>query len=399
MRLLRQPTFLAVALSHFAVDTLNSQLGILLAVLSTPLALNNSTVGLIATLYSLVGSLTQPLFGWLSDRYGPRYSIGGGVLWMALCLSLVALAPGYWPIVGLVIGALGSAAFHAPGAAKASQVGHIHMAGQVATAASLFFLFGQGGFALGPALGGLIIDQLDRSGILILSLCAVPIGLFALRTLDPKREPAPTPAPVSRAATASAAAQADYTQFGLVLMVAAAGRWCELATATFLPKLLHDQGISATEYGIVLATFMGAGALGGVVGGILGDRWGRMRTVILAYALSVIPFFFFPNAHGLALFILAPLTGFLNGAPFSILVVTAQKALPGRGGLASGLTLGLMFAAGALGSSISGWTADQVGIALALQMNALLSVVAVVGALILANRPKSLRARVAPSAD
>jgi FSR family fosmidomycin resistance protein-like MFS transporter len=273
------------------------------------------------------------------------------------------------------------------------------MAGQVATAASIFFLFGQSGFALGPALGGLIVDHLDRSGILILTICAAPIGVFALRMLDPMRDPATTPPPVTRSATASTSAQANYSEFGLVLFVAAFGRWCELATATFMPKLLHDQGISATEYGIVVASFMGAGALGGVVGGILGDRWGRLRTVALAYGLSILPFFFFPNAHGLALFILAPLTGFLNGTPFSILVVTAQKALPGRGGLASGLTLGLMFAAGAVGSSISGWVADQIGIASALQMNALLSVIAVFGSVILASRRHRVAERVAPAAD
>jgi FSR family fosmidomycin resistance protein-like MFS transporter len=159
MRLFRQPAFLAVALSHFSVDILNGQVGVLLAVLSVPLRLNNASIGLIATTYTVVGSLSQPVFGWLSDRYGSRWTTAGGVLWMAVCFSLVALAPGYWAILFLIIGALGSAAFHPPGANSATQVGHVHMAGRAATAASLFFLFGQGGLSLGPAIG---VDHLDR---------------------------------------------------------------------------------------------------------------------------------------------------------------------------------------------------------------------------------------------
>src|SRR3989337_2411031 len=79
LQLLRQPVFLAVALSHFAVDVFNGQTGILLAVLSLPLGLTNATIGLIATIYAVVGSLSQPLFGWLTDRHGGRWAAAGGV--------------------------------------------------------------------------------------------------------------------------------------------------------------------------------------------------------------------------------------------------------------------------------------------------------------------------------
>src|SRR6185503_15701052 len=85
----------------------------------------------------------------------------------------------------LVAGALGSAAFHPPGAHKAAQIGQVHMAGQAATAASLFFLFGQAGLSIGPALGGFLLDHLDRMGVLIVALLIVPIGLFAAWQLRP----------------------------------------------------------------------------------------------------------------------------------------------------------------------------------------------------------------------
>src|SRR5262245_22769625 len=120
MKLLRQPRFLAAALSHFSVDAFNSQLGLLMALLSLSLGLSNATVGLIAFSYSMVGSLSQPFFGWLTDRYGGRWPVAIGVLWMAGFYTLVALTPGYWSIVFLIIAALGSGAFHPAGTALAA---------------------------------------------------------------------------------------------------------------------------------------------------------------------------------------------------------------------------------------------------------------------------------------
>lgn len=178
MKLLRNHLFLSISLSHFTIDVLNGQTGILLAVLSVPLQLSNATIGLIATVYALTGSVGQPVFGWLSDRWGSRWAATGGVLWMAFFFSLVAVTPGFWPIIFLVIGALGSAAFHPPGTMQAARVGHLHMTGQVATAASIFFLFGQGGLSVGPGIGGVLIDNLGRAGLLLLTAITLPIGLW-----------------------------------------------------------------------------------------------------------------------------------------------------------------------------------------------------------------------------
>jgi FSR family fosmidomycin resistance protein-like MFS transporter len=373
MRLLRHPVFLAVALSHFIVDVLNGQAGILLAVLSVPLGLSNASIGLIATIYSLVGSLSQPVFGWLADRHGSRWATAGGVLWMALFFSLVAVAPGNWPLVCLVLGAVGSAAFHPPGTMRAAQVGHLHMTGQVATAASVFFLFGQGGLAVGPAVGGVLIQGLGRAGLLVLTALTVPIGLYTAWQL----RPAPPVSPQPRSPGAAVpAARPELLVFVLVMLLASLRTGAQSITTTFAPKFFQDQGISPAVYGAIVALFMGGSAIGGVFGGVLSDRWGRRRTITLALLLSVVPFYFFPQASGAWIFVLAALAGLCNGAPHSIFITMAQRALPGRAALASGLTLGLMFGAGAVGAYLGGLVADQIGLAAVLQSNALLALAA-----------------------
>jgi FSR family fosmidomycin resistance protein-like MFS transporter len=402
MRLLRHPAFLAVALGHLGVDILNGQLGVLLAALSTPLGINNATLGLIATFYQVVGALAQPVFGWASDRFGGRWTTAGGVLWMAGFYSLFALAPGYGAIACLVLAALGSAAFHPPGANKAAQIGHAHMAGQTATAASLFFLFGQGGLSVGPALGGFMLDYFDRAGVLFIALLVVPIGLFAAWQLRP-----PAPAILNRGPARGHLQQETDPQglhqrparpalvfFILVLVLAGLRTWAQMAVTTFVPKHLHDSGFSATEYGLVVALFMGGSALGGVLSAVLGDRWGRGRIITLTLSFSVVPFLFLPFVNGVLLYGLAAIAGFFNGGPHSILVTMAQKALPGRGGLASGVALGSMFASGAIGAYVTGQIADAVGLPAALQFNAVLAAVTALLSLLLVFEKRPLAAAV-----
>ncbi len=87
MSLLLDRHFRAASLSHLAVDLLNAQRPVLLAVLSVPLGLTNALIGLISMVYTFAASLSQPALGVLSDRYGPCRIAAVGVLWRGLMLS------------------------------------------------------------------------------------------------------------------------------------------------------------------------------------------------------------------------------------------------------------------------------------------------------------------------
>lgn len=388
MRLLKNPQFLAVALGHLSVDLLNGQTGVLLAALSLSLGLRNAQLGLIATVYALLGALSQPFFGWLADREGGRWTTAGGVVWMAVFFALFAVVPAHWALVCLVAAALGSGAFHPPGAARAAQVGAHGLAGQAATAASVFFLFGQIGLSAGPALGGLILDATGRAGVLGLALLAAPVGALAAWALRAHPEARPAG---RRAGPGAAGERGQPAQLGLFLVILSVSGlriWAQTVITTFAPKFYLDQQLPASESGAIVAVYMAGTALGGVIGSALADRWSYTRTVVITLALSIWPFLFFPLASGPAAYALAVLAGVFNGGPHSILVTMAQRALPGRAGFASGLILGLTFTIGALGTSLTGWLADQTSLALALQLNAALSLAAtLLSALMLIPRP------------
>ena len=183
LNLLLDPSFLAAGLAHFAVDLLNSQRPVLLAYLSVPLGLTNTLIGFISLFYTFSASLSQPLFGWLSDRLGARWIAAGGLLWMACMFSLAVISPGKVSLVLLVLAALGSGAFHPAGTVEAAETGRVHFAGRETTAASIFFLCGQMGYTVGPALGGPIVGGWGPKGLLVLAPLAVASAIFATRRL------------------------------------------------------------------------------------------------------------------------------------------------------------------------------------------------------------------------
>ncbi len=372
MPLLLDKIFSSVALGHFIVDLLNGIRPVLLTYLSVQLGLTNTSLGLITTVYIWTASLTQPLFGWLSDRSGPRWLAAGGVFWMMIFFSLAMVLPGTLALVCLVLASLGSAALHPAGAMQATMRGRTHYAGRETTATSFFFVFGQTGLFLGPIIAGPLLEQFGPAGLLIPAGLCLPISLNAGWQLRSVKPIPPAPAKTST----------DRVGFGrsfiiALAVVAALQAWTQQNMITFVPKYLSDLGQSPAIYGLVSGLFMGGSALGNILGGNLADRFGKQRVAMTMLTLASVPLFLISRAGGTPwLYLLVPFSGLLTGSVHSIIVVIAQRTIRGGMALATGLTLGFMFSAGALGTLLSGPLADVWGFPPLFQMTSGLALAA-----------------------
>src|SRR5512134_3263460 len=119
MPLLFDSLFSSVAFSHLIVDVFNSSRPVLL----TYLGLTETQIALISTIYIWASALTQPFFGWISDRLGPRWLAAGGVLWMTVFYTGAIFIPAPGGIFCLILAALGSSAFHPVGTVQATLQG------------------------------------------------------------------------------------------------------------------------------------------------------------------------------------------------------------------------------------------------------------------------------------
>lgn len=359
MSLLRDRDFRATALSHLSIDLLNSQRPLLLAVLSVPLGLSNSLIGLVSALYSLSGSLSQPLFGMLADRIGNRIVALGGLVWMMVFFSLAFSAQGPTALVFLVLAALGSGAYHPAATAEATERGRVHLSRMETTAASFFFFFGQSGLFLGPALGGPLIDRWGPMGLFILFLFILPVGVYMI----PKAGNITIQHGVSDRDTNPATAVSLQWSYIIPFVVTVFTRsWTQMSMMTFLPKYLQDLGFRPSVFGPISALYMGGSAFGGIIGAWLADRFGNRYVMTISLLLACLPFFFYSMISSILLLAFVTLfAGAFIGASHSIFVVLAQRLLPGKSGVASGLVLGFTFASGSIGAFFSGMIADVSG--------------------------------------
>ena len=353
MSLLLNALFSTVALSHLMVDVFNSSRSVLL----TYLGLSETQIAIYSTIYIWASALTQPFFGWISDRVGPRWLAAGGVLWMTIFYAGAAVVPGTGGLICLMTAALGSSSFHPVGATQATLQGRSNLAGRETTAAALFFMAGQMGHFLGPILTGLILAKLGLPWLLVLSIISIPIGLslaYQLRHNHPHPKPAHGDSKIRL--------NASVGFIVLLAIVATLQSWSQSNMIAFVPKYLKDMGLGAATYGNLAGLFMGGSALGNVIGGHFGDRFAKRKVAATALLLAAIPIFLISRIGWSPwLYVLIPLAGACTGSVHSIMVVLAQRIITGGMALASGLILGFIFSAGALGMLLTGPIAETYG--------------------------------------
>ncbi len=111
-----------------------------------------------------------------------------------------------------------------------------------------------------------------------------------------------------------------------------------------------------------LFLFLFAVALGTILGGPIGDRYGR-KLVIWVSILGVAPFTIaLPHANLFWTGVLTVVIGVILASAFSAILVYAQELVPGKVGLIAGLFFGLAFGMAGIGSAVLGEVADRTSI-------------------------------------
>ncbi|GAA0923657.1 MFS transporter [Nonomuraea longicatena] len=301
---------------------------------------------------TLLSSIVQPLFGLLADRLRLAWLIPVSMLAAGAGIGLVGPA-GSYPLTWLAVAlsGLGVAAYH-PESARlaraASGGGHVAM--------SWFSLGGNLGFALAPLL---VTPLLAAGGVGASPLLVVPALLGCVLTVAAMR------AVGGRGAGGRprvVAVRDDWAAFTRLALVMAARSIAYIGLSAFVA--LYAGG-GASGAAALFAQFAG-GAVGTVLGGALAARWGRVRTLRLAYALAVPAVAGVVLVPGPGVHVFAAAAGLALYVPFSLHVTLGQDYLPGHAGTASGVTLGLAVSAGGAVSPLIGALAEATSLRVAL---------------------------------
>jgi FSR family fosmidomycin resistance protein-like MFS transporter len=364
---LRNTRLLMLALGHFSIDFFSGAAAtIVLAAQTRPLGLSLAQVGMLAFLYTMATSITQPLFGWLSDRVrGPLLALGG-FLWMLGFFALTGLARSALAFsVVLVTAGLGASAFHPPGAAGARLLSQADSRGR---AMSIFLAGGAFGHAFGPLVAGIVLGEpLGPRGTLAMAAAGLIVAPFLVWGLSRLRYDTPTAAPSDKPASKLDLSAAAIMGIVLLMAVIFVRSWATRSLRTFLPQYYSNlQDLPLDFSGDLLFAWGLPAAFGTLVSGFIADRVGR-RTVIAVTLLVSAPLMFFQlRTTGPGLVIITALIGFCLTASNPLAVSLGQELMPDRPGVMSGLTMGFNFVMGGIGTALTGVMADHTSLETAL---------------------------------
>jgi FSR family fosmidomycin resistance protein-like MFS transporter len=354
---------LTAALTHVLHDGFSDALYVLLPLWATEFHLTLTGVGVLKTVYTAGMALSQIPAGLLAERWGERRLLVVGTAVTALGYLAVAMAAsGMLPLVAFLLAAgLGSGVQHPLASSLVSRayetgprraalgtynfagdLGKIAVPAAVALAASLV---GWRGASAGYALLGL-------GGTLLIALA---LGRLGAGDADVATEE------VRLGAGGWGIRDArGFQALSAIGMIDTATR---TALLTFLPFLLLAKGLTVVGLGLALAVLFAGGAAGKFLCGLVAERVGIVRTVILtelATACGIVAVALGPLT--VALGVLLPLGVALNGTSSALYATVADLVAPERRSRAFGLYYTLVVGASAVAPLAYGALGDAVGI-------------------------------------
>jgi FSR family fosmidomycin resistance protein-like MFS transporter len=238
--------------------------------------------------------------------------------------------------------------------------------GQHGLAQSVFQLGGNFGTAIGPLLAAFIVVPNGRSSIAWFSVIALVAMAILWRVggwyKRHRAEMARRPKIAASAVTGLSRRRVGFAIAVLAVLVFSKHFYLASLSSYYTFYLIDRFGVSVQSAQIHLFLFLFAAAVGTVIGGPIGDRFGR-KIVIWGSILGVLPFtLMLPYADLTWTAVLSVIIGLILSSAFSTIVVFAQELVPGRVGMISGLFFGLAFGTGGLGAALLGEVADHTSI-------------------------------------
>lgn len=374
------PVLFTISFTHLLNDMMQSVLPAVYPLIKDKFHLSFTQIGLITLTFQLIASLLQPFVGFYTDRRPRPNSLAIGMGFTLLGLIFLSVAGSFPAILAAVsfIG-MGSSVFHP----ESSRVAHLASGGKKGLAQSIFQLGGNAGAAIGPLLAALIIVPYGQFNILWFAAAAIlaiflltRIGSWYKDHLDLKTAGTGK----TSQETASGLSKKRVMMSLVILLGLIFSKYFYLASMTsyFTFYLMDTFQVPVQQSQIYLFVFLAAVAAGTLIGGPLGDRFGR-KYVIWISILGAAPFtLLLPYASLFWTGVLSVIIGLIISSAFSAILVYATELVPGKIGMIAGLFFGLAFGMGGLGSAILGNLADRTSIEYVFRICAFLPLIGII---------------------
>lgn len=348
-------TIWLLALGHLVVDLSPGALYVALPFLKAKFALSYAEVSAVVLTQNIASSISQPLFGYLSDQKHRPWFMAVGCMTTGIFMTASLLAPNYYLVmICTAISGLGNSAFHPEAAKIVNFIG----GAEKGKAISLFSLGGYAGVALGSMLLAVLLLDGQSSKILIYTLPSLLLGgaLFCEIKKIPRSEVK------SKGSLGTLKECVNWPLLALLGMILTRATVTS-GISTFVPLYyVSHLGGSQIYASSLLTVYLAAGAVGTMFGGILSDKYGSKQVMLYSILPIALLMYCFLTASGIWVFVILAGASILLSATATSSLLLTQKMMPKNIAMASGFTLGFSVGLGTMGVLALGWVADHWGI-------------------------------------
>ena len=382
------PILFAIAFGHLLNDLLQAVIPASYPILKENYNLSFTQIGLITFAYQMAASILQPFVGLYTDKKPKPFSQIFGMCFTLCGIVLLSFATSF-PIIiiSVILVGIGSSIFHP----EASRISFLASGGKRGLAQSVFQLGGNAGTAIGPLLVALFVVPNSQQYIIGFAIVAI-IALIVLSriaiwyqnhlSLRAKSKPIIVLPDLTQT-------QINISVIILLILIFSKFFYMASMSSYFTFYLIEKFHVSVQDSQFYLFLFLISCALGTLIGGPLGDKFGR-KYVIWFSVLGAAPFtLLLPYADLFWTGTLSVIIGIIISSAFPAILVYAQELLPKKLGMVSGLFYGFAFGMGGLGSALLGNLADHTSITYVYHLCAYLPLIGII-ALFLPNLKKKI---------
>lgn len=370
-----------ISIAHLLNDMVQSIIPSIYPVIKDKYGFTFGQIGIITLVFQMTSSILQPFVGRFADRHPQPFSLSTGMVFTLLGCIMLSVANSY-SLILVAVGVIGcgSSIFHP----EASRIAQMAAGGKKGLAQSIFQVGGNGGSAIGPLLAAVVVIPFGQPSIawfsivaLIAGISLIPVGKWYKKQIDKIKTESVAPNP---AVLALSSRKIHLAIFILCILTFSKYFYMASMTSYFTFFLIDKFGIDIKLSQLCLFAFMAAVAAGTVIGGSIGDRYGR-KYVIWGSILGAAPFALaLPYVNFTCTIILAVIIGLVISSAFSAILVYATELKPDKIGMMAGLFFGLNFGLGGIGSAFFGWLADKTSIEFIFQISTLLPLLGIITA-------------------
>ena len=311
------PVVLTVSFSHLVSDMYSAFLAPVLPLLISGLGITKFQAGLL-DFARKIPSLLNPLFGMIADRLDAKYFLILGCIIITVSMSLLGAVNDFATLFILIfIAGLGTSIYHVPGPVIIKKVA----SERLGLGMSFYMLGGEFARFLGPLVILTAISLWTFEGswkVMPLGLAVAVFLYFKVRKIS-----------VHKRNVNGNAKLKDYRKylrfFVIITGIVIFRSGMHSALTLYLPTYMNSKGNSLWMSGISLSILQFAGAAGTFLVGMISDKLGRKKTLLLLSILNPILMFSFVFSSGFFIFPILALSGFILLGSNPIILALVQE--------------------------------------------------------------------------